>query len=640
MKTILPLMVLSSALVGSLHAEPIPPQEPLAGGVYTLWNRAVQDEDGWFTPPQRNRKKIGEHPPVKKEVRMRKVEREVPVYAYTTKEVMVRTQGNSAGAQGTLQKKTVKVRGKQIGTKTETRLVSDPKGPIRRTQTIRRPIYGPGGTDRWQLGRVGTNALQAAVLQRTGIEESQEDINIVTENLVELVEGYGLPDLTWDLVWMIVLFSESDHHQAQEYVPDMVEKLMRAQWTDGSGAGLWGPIAIQPEYLAYLYQRFWQASERFSSVKADVGEDQSPAALKKISNEVAELDAVKEELNHYTWFYEKANPVDTSISLTDPWEEKRSFGLPSEYPFHTRTADLESTWLALIAIRAAADRNLIQTPGPTSPPQPGRLQRPPAPNPKRVVVRAGMGVMRQQHSSGAFTEGNHHAATRAFQQVQGIRGIPLQSNASFPSLPSPVTLTSTAQGLACLSIIGDILGPSAYRQYGRSMLGAKQILDSKIQELSAGNTEHLGKHSMGKLGFALALMDSGPEMESAPQDLRAEALSIVLAEKSKDRNAWGTGKTATFLPTVWKAQARVLPQRTKGHEGFDEPFVWRKLDPKKTQNFHKFHQQKNTRMDSGVLTALAVWILSGGEPVEAEVPSPTPPAPEAEEDVPEMTKLR
>jgi len=621
---VLGMIVLSD--VASLSAQ----EEELGvipGGVYELWKRAVKDEEGWIIPPKRNKKKIGERTVT---ARYRNVTREIPVYEYETKEVLVRSRDDSGEGAGAMVKKTIKVRGKQKGTKKVTRQVSDPNGPISRQVT--RAVYGPGGHDSWYLGRLGTNAMSAAVLLQTEVPGVEESLESSISLMVELVEGYGLPDLTWDLSWMIILFSESNDQDAQALVPEMVEKLMRGQWLSGQATGLWGPIAIQPEYLAYLYAKFWEESQEYQKVKNKVGDDDKPSSIKKMNEAMAALDAVKEELDQYTWFYAKANPTRTGLTLEDEWEEKRGFTLPPEYPFHTRTADLESTWIALMALRAAAEKDLIALPTP-EPVAARGLRKPPAPNPQQVMVRAGSGVMRNQHSSGAFHEMNFHAAVTDFDKVPGIRGVPLEKGAEHPELESPVTLISTAQGLACLSIIGDVLGPSAYRQYGRSMLGAKKVLDSKIDEALSGTSPHLGGNSLGVMALAMAVMDSGPEMEAAPKDLRTPA-----REKVKDlyspKKGWRPKGTRALLSPVWVAQSKVLPRRQKSHEEFTVPFVWSTYNEEDPSKYFKSATKNHQGMAPEATTAAAIWILTGGEPVTEAVPRPPEPAATEEEDLP------
>lgn len=595
----------------------------LPGGIYELWRRAVQDEDGWILPPKRNKKKVGEK---KVTARYRKETREVPVYEYETKEILVRSNDDSGGAAGAMVKKTIKIRGKQKGTKQVTRLVSDPNGPI--SKQVTRAVYGPGGHDSWVLGRLGTNAMATAVLLQTEVPGIEEAMEPSIEKMVELVEGYGMPDFTWDLAWLIVLFSESSDQNAQALVPEMVEKLMRGQWTSGEANGLWGPLAIQPEYLGYLYAKFWEQSQEYQKVKAKVGDDTKPASIKKLNEATGALDAVKEELDAYTWFYRKADPSKYSATLEDEWEEKRGFRLPPQYPFQTQTADLESTWLALFAIRAAAEKDLIPLPK-REPVMAGGLRKPPTPNPKQVMVRAGAGITKHQHSSGAFPEMNFHTTVSAFDSVPGIRGVPMRKGLQLPRLENPVTLISTAQGLAGLSIIGDVLGPSAYRQYGRSMLGAKKVLDQKIEEALSGESPHLGQNSLGWMALAMAVMDSGPEMEAAPKELRSLVREKVVSTYSP-KKGWRPKGTRPLLSPVWVAQAKALPGRSKNQQEYPEPVVMRAWDQEDPGKFWKAFNNHSDRTNPEATTAAAIWVLSGGEPVTDAVPAPEPPPSEEE----------
>ncbi len=599
-----------SSQVFSLRAqdEETQPEPEPAFRLDLLVQRTLADEDGWASAPVRNKKAIG-----KEEYtwRYRIESREVPVYERVPKKVMVRTKSNSEEGESVMEEKTIYVRGKQKGTKTEERRIGDPEGPHSAKRT--RTLYGPGGSDSWRLGGFGNNALAATMMLRQGEQEAQEAALGVALNLGLLYEEQGFPDLTWDLVWSLVLFAECGDEGLKKMVPAMVEKLMGAQIDEGPAMGLWGPVALDPKQLAYLWQKEIETSKAYSEAKAAAEASDTSSRLKTLNEAQLALQDAKTAMKAYTMGYRWARPDKTRVEFKDPDNPENNFSvaLPPEYPFHTQTADMGSTWLALYGIRIARENNLIGRPQATT--QILRGLRPPPPaNPRNVIQLAGRAIVQQQHRSGAFPEANLHQPTQAFSGLQGLPGIPLSKTAQYPELPSPITLTSTAQGLSALAQIGHIVGPQGLRPYAQSMVAAKKVLDKQVDEVVEGNTQFIGETGLGSLGFLWMLGDLGPEMKVAPRDLGQLAAAYADDLEDKKKGVWKSDGRSVPFSTVWRAQAQVLPKRQKNHEDFHVPFVRVTLDPEDKDSVKRFWNSARSSSDSlypEVTTAVALWIL-------------------------------
>ena len=68
------------------------------------------------------------------------------------------------------------------------------------------------------------------------------------QRLADYLDAYGLPDRTWDLAWLTVAFANLPQtvELNKTLTERMVRKLLLGQVTEGPGAGLWGPVAINP----------------------------------------------------------------------------------------------------------------------------------------------------------------------------------------------------------------------------------------------------------------------------------------------------------------------------------------------------------------------------------------------------------
>lgn len=536
-------------------------EESIRRGAEFLLQRVEDEEEIWVLPPRRTRRRIGTEPV---ERRYREVTVEVPVYEMIREEVLVQRGGQSGGDVGGLVRRTRQVRGEQIGTRTVTRQVRDPEGPIVRTEN--RVIWGDGGPDQWMTGLVGQNALAALALLRSGHPDAGEAVEPMLEFFVGLVREHGAPDLTSDLAWLILLFAETDREDLHNYVHAMVAKLMQGQVRSGPAAGLWGPLAVSPEMLHALWQRFYHASFAYQELVERFGEDpRRDSERRRVHEAASAVENARAEIEAFTWIYRDFRPHRAWTELRDSHGDDilLQYRNPPEYLFNQQTADLESTWLALLAIRAARDRRLVPSRLPELPPPPATGVRrvaapPPPPSPRDVVANAANALTRRAHPSGAFPEINLHQPVRLFDELEGIPGVPLQET-DFPELPSPITLTATAQAFSAYTQVGRILGLQALRPHAPAMARARALLEQRLQSVVEGDASIVGGGSLEVLSLYLAFLDPGPDIPGMEKDLRGEAVRHLLTLQHEN-GSWRIPETQQpVLPNVWLHRIETLP---------------------------------------------------------------------------------
>jgi len=528
-----------------------------------------QEVEPYFNPPERSRERVGEEQVT---VRYRMVAQERPVYEWTTKEVLVR-RDDSSETEGGMVKKTVRVKGKQIGTKTVQVPKSDPNGPL--TRTTKRPIYKRTGPDRWRLGQVAANCMAALVLLRQEEGVVPERVEEMLYELSDMLDTFGPPETTYDLAWMIVLFSESGDQAYHEKVPALIQTLVNAQLREGTARGLWGPVAVDPEEIALRMGETARLTEEFDAMKEKVGESGSRTEMKKLNALQSDLVSANEALKRVAGSYLEPNPKNAQTLVEMENGESLSRSTPDEYIFNQRTADLEHTWVALYALRVAREHKLLPGSVTRVSEAPGRGG---AREEKVSVVQslhaAGRAILSRQHQSGAFPEMNVQQPVTAFDRIPGVPGVPVEKKA-FDPFPPELTLVSTAQGLSSLDQLRHILGLQAMRPYAGAMMRAKALLDQNIDEILNGGFDKLGDHSMGLFAFYLALRDTGPEMEAAPRDLLAVAIRHLLELQGSKGHWQNPFSNDVWIPTVWRARSFAnpgVPQSLHG-EGMSRPFT-------------------------------------------------------------------
>ncbi|MCC5844711.1 MAG: hypothetical protein JJU05_10710 [Verrucomicrobia bacterium] len=533
----------------------------------------VNEENEWMLPPQRSRQRLGREPV---EVRYREELVEVPVFAEEEREIVVRPRETSGEGVRGLERRVIRVRGEQTGTRMERRLVRDPEGAIVRREN--RVIWGAGGPDEWAIGRFGSNAMAGVALLRSGHPEAERVVNPMLDFFGELVRSEGPPDMTRDLAWMIVLFAESERESVQNLVPGMMAKLMAGQVREGPGAGLWGPLALNAEVLAGHWLRVWDASQRLQALTDQVGESPSRRAdAERLGELTGEVLRAQRALNAYTWTHRDADVFRAWVELADPnADEVLRVRRPMEYLFNQVNVDLESTWLALYALRVGRERGLLPAALPeipqvsrgvrrgVPPPQPRSL-----PPPRQILLDAAAALARIQSASGAFSEANVHQPVRHFDELTALPGVPLPDT-PFPELGNPVTLTATAQGFAAWTQIMRLIGLDAMRGYAPRMGRAKALLDGQFDRVFSEEDAALrGGGGLGIAAMGFALLDPGPPIPQADRNLRGDFVEAVLALQ-RDNGSWTPfRRNPPLVPTVTRQRIERLPSIGRAHRQFD-----------------------------------------------------------------------
>ncbi len=437
-------------------------RDVLTLAVQGLRERAHEDPDFFFVSPKRNRRVAGH-----KEVAVRYTKKVVerPVYEYETYKTVVNTGGDSEQGAGQLKTVTRRRRVKQIGTKKEERLVRDKEGDIVRMH--RRPIWETGGPDEHFPGFFAQNAMGLYLCAKAGVPMDDELMEATSHNVANLALGYGLTDRTWDLAWLTAAMVNMPKDDAlfREASERMVAKLLLGQIKKGEGAGLWGPVCVDPDVLFALveFERELYADEvqRWTEKLKD-----SPDRELYKERLADAKERFKEYRNQYPWVSQLGfefrevrrhrNDVSPhgdylfdmqSNTGMDSGRNARLQGLPS-YIYEEKLADVESTSIVLFALREAADNGYL--------PDRGWVPKTPDGEPlvtprdtDEAIRSAFAGVAKRVNSNGTADEGNLWMRTNAFEGMAGI-DLPYTEDRIDP-LSSDITFTSSAR--ACMALL-------------------------------------------------------------------------------------------------------------------------------------------------------------------------------------------
>jgi len=523
----------------------------LAEAVAFIRARAAKDEDGWVIPPIRTRKVTGYEEVTVRYAR--KTFRE-PVYEYETYETYEREMGDDSLSSKRLKKVTRRRIKRQIGTRPVERLVSDPKGPIIRK--VKRAIWGGGGPDFWGVGRLGHNALALVALRRAGVSHDDEMVSRLAENLADFVEHYGAPDFTWDLACMTAAFALLPDGFYQKLAESMAGKLLDGQIPGGTCKGLWGPVSINTQLLAAALKYEQILSKIREREKARLEQRETPLVRKKFDKAEAALHALQQDIVHIAMSASALEKIDYRIYLTPEGQDPITLiGLP-HYVFTQTTADVESTAVALWALRIAAERGVL--PKQTVPPSVGGRPLLPAKRTGSVLSRAARALAAAQQKNGGWNEMNQHQPVKDFNRMTGFPGIPVRQS-RFAALDSPATALSAWQGCAGLLAAGHAIGldrllaqlrPIAERGLARTRRLAEALAKGTLEDAA------LGARVPPYDGY-LFLAGVSREFQGAKEDRRDlwRQLAFKLVDAQNDDGSWGKRyPVGYFLPTSLRAR--------------------------------------------------------------------------------------
>lgn len=559
-------------------------RDAITEAVLHLRLKALKDIEDFFVPPKRTRQVVGREEYVRR-YRRETYEKPVYEYEYETYTTMVKdTSGESVSATAKLKKVTKRRRvgRKQVGTKEATRLVPDPDGPIKRKRTRR--IRGPGGPDVLRPAWYGQNAMAVYLMLRAGVDPHDNEFRASITDLANYTEGFGLPDRTWELAWLTAAFVNlpKDDGTYKRISKALVNKLLVGQIDEGAGEGMWGPVCIDPELVAALIKaeqelrgehiEEWQERierrgdrERYRE-KLEEGKELVDAFIKKVSEyspRALDFGRIKRRHNRSGW------QMDNRAKL---------YGLPL-YIYGEITADMESTALALFAIREAQENNYL----PEHPVVQKGLREEPVMQVKsteRIILEAVEAIAERQKRNGIFDQGIVWQAVKAFEDI-GLPQLPVKEPEGIEK-ESEVTLLSTAQGyIAFADAVALLNGADGkYRQQLQtSARVVKEMTDALVSDdtrgLEVGEDEELANY---EFAFAVGrLLDTGIGSTAEGRELWWKLVNFLMEKQDPETNIWLTREQRVFSPSVaalMEMRAKVSarnwvekhPERAKKHK--------------------------------------------------------------------------
>ena len=371
------LMILSvQALVVTPNKKlPIPPQAKnippvalnitvrasLACGSAYLLNQIKTNYLHYAAPPMTTRKVTGWKS--NKTYTVKYSWKDVPAYKNIYEEYETFAVGSSQSVEA---RKMGKVKRRRvIGTKkcgTQKRLFRDPKGDVVRTHTQHLgPIYGEGA-EYWGGYVTGDSALALLALLKSGIPETNPILIQQADLLDSYVNTFGISDLTWNVAWMATAFSNLRNKKYDKTRSMLINRILDGQVTDGRARGMWGPICVNRRILSSLVAHEGNLGETLKQLKAKLKKKPKSSARRQAVEETEQkLKAFEDIYRSITQQGLRFDNIQKRFLLKDSsWDTQQRFmaGLP--YYFYNRTlADMESTSLALYAIREAAENGYL-----------------------------------------------------------------------------------------------------------------------------------------------------------------------------------------------------------------------------------------------------------------------------------------
>ena len=531
----------------------------VAQGVAFLTNRAATDDNGWVVPPIRTHRLIGHTNLV-----LRYSERTTPLYEYETYTVYERRPGADSQSARTLQPVTRR-RVKRVidpdgGPK---HLYRDNSGPIVRETRV--PVYDKTGPDRWAHGAIGQNAMALHALLAAGVSPREPVLSILADGLIRLVEDYGVPDATWDLAWLTAALSRWPGETAREAATACASKLLDGQILEGEARGLWGPACINIPLLAAAYQYEQVLAAR--QVKAAQAAKEKPDNRTRVmaaSEAASDMLYFQRNMKRIAMLAMAFDQVDAPFYDIgeDEFLKIRVAGLP-HYIFNQTSADLESTTLALFALREASEAKRLpretwrpKMEGASGVPRPEQADA--------ILARTANALKNLQLRTGDWHACNLHQPVTAFNAMAKMMpGLPVDPK-TFVPLPSPQTPLATLQGYAALVEIGRIVGFEKALGRFRANFGAG--LGAARRQLAALPDRTTKDVVGGRADPAEAYFFASVACD-VPGTLKRELngewarMAFELVSTQHTNGAWQVRGGVRIIPTSMQARMDVLPKR-------------------------------------------------------------------------------
>ncbi|MBK8035547.1 MAG: hypothetical protein IPK22_00195 [Verrucomicrobiaceae bacterium] len=555
----------------------------LAVGVNKLKELANADPQGWIIPPIQRVRITGYRDVPRK---FRRIEVDRPIYEYTDLVVMV--PGPSPGDPP--QRQVRKVPTRQIDTKKEIIIRWDPNGP--EEMIDKQPIYEHVGDTSWQFNLIGDSAMALTALRSAGLPESDLVVYKMAQNLIDYLETYGAPDHTWNVAQLAIALSKTPGDMAKEWTERLASRLLDGQIADGPARGLWGPMCMHPRVFAVVIRDFLAGEAEVERMKLKVKE--RPTKANQLLLDVAEggRNRLKSYADSWSRLALRFATVEWPLVWDDQMTEKVQFGGATEYFYNQRAADMDSTWVALMALSecAAAERLPKESLRPEMPPsyssqtKIGETPRPqatvksqlnattvPPENAIAVLARAANALATLLGDAPAWSECNIHQPVTDFDTFDKYLSVPVVAD-SFPPLDSPVTPVSAMQGAAALDAIGRIVGAEKMAKflpkYEVGTMGRAKVLVQQMLTLWRRQNQKPSPAITKPELFGLLLAASRPLSLPVPEEAdikdTADLFTRMLILAADADGSWGSRFKRMYHPSSmrerWKTMSE-MPNR-------------------------------------------------------------------------------
>ncbi|MBT3198727.1 MAG: hypothetical protein HN350_02325 [Phycisphaerales bacterium] len=256
----------------------------------------------------------------------------------------------------------------KVGERQKEYLARDPKGDIVKPHNLRRPIYGPGGPDVRPVGWVGNNAMVLYTLLAAGVSPSDDrGLDLLAQTLYGHLRSFGIPDNTSDIAWAAAAFARYPGETYDKMTGLLLARLISGQQQSVKARGLWGPLCVNLDHFGVVMAE----CEKVEKVAAGLTErikkarkrddlqdqiDKWQEELKTTRIQIADLFRSVSCNAHRFAAATRASVIDTTLDFEHPGT--RASGWPYNL-FYETMADLQSTALAVFALRVAHERGKL-----------------------------------------------------------------------------------------------------------------------------------------------------------------------------------------------------------------------------------------------------------------------------------------
>jgi hypothetical protein len=533
----------------------------------------TKDEEGLFYPPRRFRKVIGHSD---KKVMYRLTVVQIPVFEWKTitKEVVRNVNVGNSGAV-TVKKKMkvpVRIRGKQIGTRPQNRLVRDSNGTIERIHKI--PKYGPGGTVEWRSGQLGQNALVVYALIKSGVDPFDELISLPLESFSYLYNNFGLPDSTWDLAWSICALASSKNEEHRKLAERLAAKLAGAQVKSGKATGLWGPVGLDTELLGAILSANADTSAEYLRFKEKFDKDKKEYDEKKMAEALALIRRTNYLKKRYT-MTAKDNSYYFRVALKDEGSSETAgqvfnFIAFPLYLYNQTSVDLETTSIVLHALNVAAKEGVLPEETTILRPEGSRQTLGKARTLPQVLASTANAITKGQLQDGSFHQLNFHQPVDDFDKSLLIQGVPANPS-TFPKLESPASVACSAQGFASFNAIASIAGEQAASRYTRNLQAATiRVQEDLPSALFVDLKRTVSSSTFGPYDLAFGIFAN--KSSDSLTKLAAPVTRFLIDGQRPDGSWQTTNRSKSLISSSMRARSKVIPEYIG--RGFDWAQAW------------------------------------------------------------------